>query len=744
MDISTKIAEILANRKNNIPIIDREINRWENIRSQIDLLNSRLASLKEDDSFSQILSSAQNLSLSSSQDKIPSILANLYSLKERFSRDTINIGVSGQARVGKSTLLQSVSGLGENQIPTGDNLPVTAVKSQIFHSDKNIAHIEFHNFESFKDSILKPYHEKLELRVPESLSAFKDYQYPSNLDKDEPSLITILEKLKQMQSALWSYENLLGRPSENISLDNLKEYVAYPTNAQEADVATCQRKYLAVKDVKIFCQFPYSPVKQLGFIDLPGLGELSASLEEHHLQGVQKGVDFVILVKRPGGTDGFWTAKDGNAIDLLNRAKSFQDRKDFISILINTDKRANSEQLNALKSDIFRALNQGEENKVFKVIEADAFDKEKIGDSLLNPVLTHLANSLGRMDKAIIDGTFDSFKTIENDLKQEIEKFNQSLNHSSVEIGNNREAIEDLAETLLDNVTEGIQDYMENFQPDNDDYSEKYIEIIEDRSNAIEDWIKNGFGRGDANWLEYARKQQRKNIGLAGLAENQCNHIRVEISKQFTELDLFFDEEIQKFLSTIADVFKQHTGQLLTDTDDGYQTLKKLEKLMREAVENGISAPAENLAQSVNQLCGIELDYRKQIHPRVREHLNFLEYQTKDAEGNFVSKINKVSNEEDLLHEIKSLALKAVYETKKALLDDSDFPRQVLFANLEQFEDEIVRSDTSRKEFQRLAFSYTYDLAPDKFAKLEASSKRLNDIRSAVKSIEQSLKETDI
>ena len=40
--------------------------------------------------------------------------------------------------------------------------------------------------------------------------------------------------------------------------------------------------------------------------------------------------------------------------------------------------------------------------------------------------------------------------------------------------------------------------------------------------------------------------------------------------------------------------------------------------------------------------------------------------------------------------------------------------------------------------------SYTYDLAPDKFAKLEASSKRLNDIRSAVKSIEQSLKETDI
>ena len=77
-------------------------------------------------------------------------------LEARLARDTVNIGVSGQARVGKSTLLQSVSGLGDDQIPTGQALPVTAVRSRIFHApDLRRATLRLHSFDTFVTDVAR-------------------------------------------------------------------------------------------------------------------------------------------------------------------------------------------------------------------------------------------------------------------------------------------------------------------------------------------------------------------------------------------------------------------------------------------------------------------------------------------------------------------------------------------------------------------------------------------------------------
>ena len=85
-------------------------------------------------------------------------------LEARLARDTVNIGVSGQARVGKSTLLQSVSGLGDDQIPTGQALPVTAVRSRIFHApDLRRATLRLHSFDTFVTDVVAPYHAELDI-----------------------------------------------------------------------------------------------------------------------------------------------------------------------------------------------------------------------------------------------------------------------------------------------------------------------------------------------------------------------------------------------------------------------------------------------------------------------------------------------------------------------------------------------------------------------------------------------------
>ncbi len=88
-------------------------------------------------------------------------------MEARFSRDTVNVGVSGSARMGKSTLLQSVSGLDDRHIPTGKDLPVTAVRSRIHHSPAaRRAVLKLHSRESFLTEIVQPYHQNLIRRDP--------------------------------------------------------------------------------------------------------------------------------------------------------------------------------------------------------------------------------------------------------------------------------------------------------------------------------------------------------------------------------------------------------------------------------------------------------------------------------------------------------------------------------------------------------------------------------------------------
>ena len=66
--------------------------------------------------------------------------------------------------MGKSTLLQTIAGLTDEQIPTGEGIPVTAVRCRLRHSTTHKrATLTLHSFESFRDEILRPYHQELGL-----------------------------------------------------------------------------------------------------------------------------------------------------------------------------------------------------------------------------------------------------------------------------------------------------------------------------------------------------------------------------------------------------------------------------------------------------------------------------------------------------------------------------------------------------------------------------------------------------
>ena len=93
--------------------------RWRTVDEQLAALAAAVEALRTHATTPAELREALVLPFAEAREGAAEAVRLLRVLEARLARDTVNIGVSGQARVGKSTLLQSVSGLGDDQIPTG-------------------------------------------------------------------------------------------------------------------------------------------------------------------------------------------------------------------------------------------------------------------------------------------------------------------------------------------------------------------------------------------------------------------------------------------------------------------------------------------------------------------------------------------------------------------------------------------------------------------------------------------------
>ncbi|WP_180159147.1 hypothetical protein [Acinetobacter sp. YH01026] len=747
MNIQDQIKIILDNRKNQLPKVEAEIERWNKISSDLKHLNQVTHSILQEHALPDDLAHLlRNISIESIDNKIPNVLADLSWLKQRFSRNTINIGVSGRARVGKSTLLQKISGLGEQQIPTGSGLPVTAVRSQIYHNPiQHRAIIEFHDFASFRDSVLQPYHKELQLldKLPKTAQEFQNMQYPQRIAElaeaiqENPSKAALLNRLNEMHRSFASYRDLLESSEREkiFELDQLREYVAYPTNEQ-VESGQHIRKYLAVKEAKIECSFPTVEVNNLGIIDLPGLGELAADAERHHVQGLKNDIDLVILVKRPLEGMGYWGAEDGKATDLLDEARGYiESRKDFVFILINTGG-VNQQQIISLRDHIKREANEGQDGSLYNIIEADNADVQSVQTHVLNPVLEHLASRLGVMDQQIIEGTLRQYSTVESQIKILLNDLTQAIQQISYS-GSLREEIDNLATDLRNELSEQLTDMVLSLKhkAKSDDGAE-FVDRVELISQNIISWINNGFNSqadGLEAWKKNASKITKRDRNNGRFAVDELNRIRVEISKQYCQLDNYFNDTLFKDLFVqVAETLGENLGALL-DNKTEKEAIEYFAKCLAEANE-----PCETLSTATENLLALKLEYRTQFHPRVRAQLDNLNYQIENAEGEQeIQFVGDVGDADYLYQQMSNLAKKAAYDTKKALLEEVRLPNLVLFAAAEQFEDELIRSGDSEREFKRLAHSYSHEIWPNHFGEIDASNARVSKLKSCVNNIYQ-------
>ena len=123
---SDRLRQIIDRRRSLIDGIQASETQVLNLKNQLNALESYRHQLLSDIQNRSDSASAQDrlkeLNFFDSILQIGTLVGVFENLKHRFDRQTLNIGVVGQMRQGKSTLLQKLSGLTDAEIPAQKDL----------------------------------------------------------------------------------------------------------------------------------------------------------------------------------------------------------------------------------------------------------------------------------------------------------------------------------------------------------------------------------------------------------------------------------------------------------------------------------------------------------------------------------------------------------------------------------------------------------------------------------------------
>lgn len=754
-DTATRLAALLAARKECLSEVDDATHRWGAVNAGLAELDRSLRALAAHPDLSDEVRAQLSVpSVPPAQAAVAELQELLRAAAARFSRGTVNIGVSGRARVGKSTLLQSVSGLTDTQIPTGSGLPVTAVRSRIFHTaGPERAVLRFHSQESFLAEVVRAYHAGIGLpAAPASLEEFRGWRYPEPDQSWTPKKVALLRRLREMQQALWSYEADLTGGERTLALDALRPYVAYPANEQVELGDTCPRPYLAVRDVRIDCPFPHTDVAGLGIVDLPGLGENLVQPEKHHIAGLRHEVDLVLLVKRPVEGMGYWGEEDSGVLTLLDEVRGFiQQRGAFVEFVLNAGAE-DRDKVTALRDDIRRQVNDGEDGRWFTVRETNAADPEAVSKQLLGPMLHRLARTLPVMDGDVLSGTRRAAAVTTGTVAAVLAEVRQALTRARSYSAAPAEDLEARVQELRRSLAVDLSELLEELRAyaSAEDQDPDYEAAVDAAHLELRRWLELGLGTGapekaedtdpesaQAVWCAEALRTMRVDLSSGRLVADELHRIRVEISRHFSRVDDYFGRRVAWLWERVTAVLAGHTGTLL-DGRPGGQGLRALAELAQAAAE-----PCPTVQEAVQGLLDLRLDYRSQLHPRVRRELERLRPQQRDpVTGEPQPQIvveTSPAGARELYAFLSERAEQTSHRTRQALLRESTTPAMVLLSALENFDDLLIRSADAERDLRRFARSYRNELWPGVYEGLDSGHARFAAVESACRTVREAL-----
>ena len=651
-------------------------------------------------------------------DELRKLRSDISRIRKRFSRDTLNIAVIGRARQGKSRLLQTITGLGRDEIPDGNLAFCTGVRSDIINdpnAEVAYAQVNFLSKKQFIDEKIAPYFEDLQeydskLFTPITISDFQNYSLPepgtfqaSSEAKTQMNLH--LRHLRDLQEHLGEYMDYLGQPPQKISKEQIREYVAQD-NIQGERVFF---KHMAVSSVEIFCAFPNSDVGRLRLIDLPGLGDTRKGDVEQVVRALSDQVDLVLFLSKPSTSGAAW---QDNEINLYSQARRALGEKLPIERwsfwVFNHDASAgadNQKQCELLQNSMGSAQIQVSDTAI-----VNCNDTEEVSSRLIEAALNFLMNNIEKNDReyagklqADISSAVGNLQTI----MQNMGSFLKDDKSADIDV----RTFDNLFFTLWRQLRTGIQlcvgegsELREN--------KNKICEPLRKRVNKIFSEAENGDSFPfDSGILA------EKIAALGGIpaAYQDClDQLRTSLSRRMQEdMDDILNEVLTNMKCKFGGVLG-HAGRL--EKRFGCADNDLLGILIRHIRDGGYEEDMPTIIYGLELLDGFRLNYRSFAQHRIREALNCLDPMDKDFNSGDMPK-----NAADMLYMLQDIYEQAIYELRKKFDGANGIypePNSAAFAIAEEFKDIMIRSGTEEQlmnEWRRFYWPVRGDIWPDEY-----------------------------
>ena len=684
-----------------------------------DLEQERQRQLKQWSGDSETTSKLDNLKLTEFEQRVRDELTTLHRLKGRFSRNTLNIGVIGSMGQGKSTLLQSLTGLTNQVIPAFPGKACTAARSKISHQDGQIteARIEFHSRDSFLNEVILPYYDKLELEPkPSSFEAFASTPLPDLPSQEDHTQANIYNRLKNdYRRHTDQYREYLGRDWLRLQDESqISSYVAQTYQDNQLVNYQC----LAVKSVEISCSFPVDEIGAIALIDVPGLGDFRLGDESLVIEALGQEVDFILFIYKPSKDRANFEQRDTQLYNLASQALNNLSRRSIF--VLNADSNGqNQDSCRSLKQDLD---SNAVRMPVLESVIADCSSPEAANTQVLETVLNHLRTNVTELDQAYAQEKITSLESSLQALQGDLEAA-QSL----------------LPEIDSDEISEK--------------YDEKFDEFWETITNELEELNKELIKNRDTpdenlkSQIEQVLANCRENVNFPSLKEIErlrnkkgayadtytayLQDLRTSLSLKFLEMDEGLKKTIEAAKANVANVLI-HQCELggLTDARGSAFITDIAQEMPEDYVE---------LKTGFQILAEFTLSYRGLIQHRIRQQLDGLTpdkaYPLKEGAG-----------AEDISENLETLYWEAVYNCENSLKGFFVEPSQASFAIVEEFSDRILRAKTAKTDWKKFLRKKRHTIWSD-FGKLQEQSqavqawvRQLNSIRTEVEELDKAFK----
>lgn len=622
MGIDQQIAGALAGRAAQRDFVDNLVESWGLLTDSWDAMVSSAADLARTTGDARSADRAQEVVFSDLgrylaaggqwREQAAAVSAligptteSVRALQRRVRRETVNIGVIGLTGAGKSTLLRKLSGLTEKHIPSNRFSSTTATPSRIFHETgtrSGRAVLTLHTWESFRGEVLAPLHRlaRITEHVPASIADFRRFAYgdAGAVPAGQAGAERYRRRLREAQDSLPSYEGLLRGGDMEMSLDELRPYVAYPA---DGDTRTHYRPYHAVRSVDVFCAFPEVGAVRLGLVDLPGAGEAGLDVHGRFLTDLRNHADLLFIVKRPEKAP--VTDPDWDAAQLADDAAAGVRRSDFAHHVINRDASVPDEYY---RNALARARSDGQQLGIdVRECDIESAAPAEVAAAVLSPVLGMLAERLAYMDRdaagkvlADLAEIVARMRSLADQMTRWTEGRQAALPDEEARLRNRAWDLKNDLSVELDRVRDEYDKLFDSGAP----VAELHLEI-EKAARQMREWMAAGLGAGSTKeWLRKFRAAESAEVPGREL-DNQYNGARKRLVAVFGGIDASLDRSVDRLWGEIADALRSQLTAAVVSAGPDNQAI--LTAFAATARRDG----AKTLADATDRLLNLPTDY---------------------------------------------------------------------------------------------------------------------------------------